>query len=176
MEVTTLEALSVTSKNPSCTHTSPACRKSTGNEELSSRAACACLKQDPGRMIYRLVQPSATAKVHDWLALLNVYWCDMTSSALRWFRPAGTTCLSPSWLRCSTVCLPRTYGRCGLWEVVGRMQFDQSLLLSFPYQPRVTTSGRNCQPSTDARETILWQTLCWDLAKLCPSAKLQGCF
>ncbi len=46
--------------------------------------------------------------------------------SLALFRPAGTSCLSQSWLRCSTVCLPRTYGRCGPWEVVGFRAFHTS--------------------------------------------------
>jgi len=62
-------------------------------------------------MIYRPSQrvPSATAEVHIWHAVLGrcaVFWYHMTSFALRLFRPAGTTCLSQSWLWYSTVCLP----------------------------------------------------------------------
>ena len=149
---------SLNSRN--CYSTSPACCKRSNTETLPPLCG---LDRVQGPMIYRPRQPSATAEVRAWYAVLGrwaVFTYHRTHFALRLFRPAGTRCLSQSWLWYSTVRLPRTYGRCAPWEVVGRMQFDHSLPLRFPYKLRVTISGQNCQSSTDASGTILWQALC----------------
>ena len=148
---------SLNSRN--CYSTSPACCKRSKSATLLP--LCGQSRSRP--MIYRPRQPSTTAEVRAWHAALGrwaVFTYHKTYFALRLLRPAGTRCLSQSWLWYSTVRLPRTYGRCALWEVVGRIQFDHSLLLRFPYKLRITISGQNCQPFTDASGTILWQALC----------------